>query len=49
MGRSTMLAIIGVSVGAVMAYAAGRSMQALLFGVNPADLPSSPPRSVCRC
>ena len=38
MGRSTMLAIIGVSVGAVLAYAAGRSMQALLFGVDPADV-----------
>ena len=37
MGRSTTLAIIGVSVGAVLAYAAGRSMQALLFGVDPAD------------
>jgi putative ABC transport system permease protein len=38
MGRSTTMAIIGVSVGAVLAYAAGRSMQALLFGINPADL-----------
>jgi len=38
MGRSTTLAIIGVSLGAVLAYAAGRSMQALLFGVNPGDL-----------
>ena len=38
MGRSTMLAIIGVSVGAVLAYAAGRSMQALLFGVDPGDV-----------
>ena len=38
MGRSTALAIIGVSIGAVLAYAAGRSMQALLFGVNPGDL-----------
>ena len=37
MGRSTALAIIGVSVGAVLAYAAGRSMQALLFGVDPAN------------
>ncbi len=44
MGRSTMLAIIGVSVGAVLAYAAGKSMQAILFGVNPGDLASSPPR-----
>ncbi len=38
MGRSTTLAMIGVSVGAVIAYAAGRSMQALLFGVDPADI-----------
>ena len=37
-GRSTTLAVIGAAVGAVLAYAAGRSMQALLFGVNPADL-----------
>ena len=37
MGRSTTLAIIGVSIGAALAYAAGRSMQALLFGVDPAD------------
>jgi len=36
-GRSTMLAIIGVSIGAVVAYAAGRSMQAILFGVDAAD------------
>ena len=36
-GRSAMLAIIGVAVGAVLGYAAGRSMQAILFGVNPAD------------
>jgi putative ABC transport system permease protein len=38
MGRSSTLAIIGVSLGAVLAYAAGRSMQALLFGINPANL-----------
>ena len=37
MSRSTTLAIIGVALGAVLAYAAGRSMQALLFGVDPAD------------
>jgi ABC-type antimicrobial peptide transport system permease subunit len=37
MGRSTMLAMIGVSVGAVIAYGAGRWMQALLFGVSPAN------------
>jgi predicted permease len=37
MGRSTMLAMIGVSVGAVIAYGAGRWMQALLYGVSPAN------------
>ena len=37
MGRSTTLAIIGVTIGAALAYAAGRSMQALLFGVDPAN------------
>ena len=37
MSRSMTLAIIGVALGAVLAYAAGRSMQALLFGVDPAD------------
>jgi hypothetical protein len=36
-GRSTALAVVGVAVGAVLAYAAGRSMQSLLFGINPAD------------
>ena len=36
--RSAVLAVIGVMVGAAVAYAAGRSMQALLFGVSPADL-----------
>jgi ABC-type antimicrobial peptide transport system permease subunit len=39
LARSTTLAMLGVSIGAVLAYAAGRSMQALLFGVNPADVP----------
>jgi predicted permease len=39
MRRSAILAVIGVSIGAVIAYAAGRSMQAILFGVSPADLP----------
>ena len=38
MSRSTLLAMAGVSIGGVLAYAAGRAMQALLFGVNPADL-----------
>ena len=38
MRRSTVLAMAGVSLGGVLAYAAGRWMQALLFGVNPGDL-----------
>jgi putative ABC transport system permease protein len=37
-GRSATLTVIGVTVGATLAYAAGRSMQAVLFGVNPADV-----------
>ncbi len=37
MRRSTVLAVAGVLIGAVVAYAAGRSMQALLFGIDPAD------------
>jgi ABC-type antimicrobial peptide transport system permease subunit len=37
MGKSTTLAVIGVGIGATLAYAAGRSLQALLFGVSPAD------------
>ena len=36
-GRSTTLAVIGVTIGAVLAYAAGRWMQALLYGVSPAS------------
>ena len=35
---AALVAITIVDVGAVLAYAAGRSMQALLFGVDPADL-----------
>ena len=38
MGRSAVLAVAGVTIGAALAYAAGRSMQTLLFGVNPADI-----------
>jgi predicted permease len=34
------LAIAGVIPGAVIAYAAGRGMQALLVGVNPGDVPT---------
>jgi ABC-type antimicrobial peptide transport system permease subunit len=37
LGRSTMLAVIGVTIGCVLAYGAGRWLQALLFGVSPAD------------
>jgi len=37
MGRSAALAVVGVAMGAALAYAAGRSMQALLFGIDPAD------------
>jgi len=40
LGRSTWLATIGVTIGAALAYAAGRSMQSLLFGINPADPPT---------
>ena len=36
--RSVMLAVAGVAIGTVVAYAAGRSMQSLLFGINPADV-----------
>jgi predicted permease len=38
--RGFRLAAGGVILGAALAYAAGRSMQALLFGVSPADLPT---------
>jgi predicted permease len=37
MGRSTLLGVVGVTLGAVLAYAAGLWIQALLFGVNPAN------------
>jgi putative ABC transport system permease protein len=36
-GRSAVLAVLGVVIGAALAYAAGRSMQAILFGVDPAN------------
>jgi predicted permease len=38
LGRSALLALVGVVVGLGAAYAAGRSMQAILAGVNPGDL-----------
>ena len=37
-GRSAVLAAIGVVIGTGIAYAAGRSMQALLFGVEPGNI-----------
>jgi putative ABC transport system permease protein len=37
-GRSALLAGVGVTIGVALAYAAGRSMQALLAGVNPLDV-----------
>ena len=43
LGRSAMLAVVGVGIGAAIAYAAGRSMQAMLFGVDPPTQPCSPP------
>jgi putative ABC transport system permease protein len=36
--RSVTLVVIGVVIGAAVAYAAGRSMQSVLFGINPADV-----------
>jgi predicted permease len=38
MGRSAALCAAGVLIGAIVAYAAGRWMQAMLFGIDPADL-----------
>lgn len=37
LGRSVMMAAIGIAIGAVLAYVAGRTMQAMLFGVEPAN------------
>jgi len=37
LGRSALIALLGVAIGAALAYAAGRSMQAVLFGVDPAS------------
>jgi len=36
-GRALLLAITGISLGAALAYAAGRTLEALLAGVNPGD------------
>ena len=38
LGRSAVLAVIGVGIGTALAYAAGRSMQSLLAGVEPANI-----------
>ena len=38
--RSVLLAAAGVVPGAALAYAAGRSMEALLAGVSPGDWPT---------
>ena len=38
--RSVLLALAGVIPGVVLAYVAGRSMEALLAGVKPADAPT---------
>ena len=38
--RSIVLALSGVIPGMALAYLAGRSMEALLAGVKPADLPT---------
>jgi predicted permease len=40
MRRCLMLTVAGIVPGVALAYAAGRSMQALLAGVAPADLPT---------
>ncbi len=37
-GRSALLAGIGVTIGVAVAYAAGRSMQSLLAGVDPVNV-----------
>jgi ABC-type lipoprotein release transport system permease subunit len=36
--RGAGLAVVGIVVGAGLAYLAGRWMQSLLFGLDPADL-----------
>lgn len=44
MRQGVVLATAGVVVGLVVAYAAGRAMQALLVGVSPRDALNSRPR-----
>ena len=38
LGRSALLGGLGVTIGVAVAYAAARSMQSLLAGVDPADI-----------
>jgi putative ABC transport system permease protein len=38
--RGLLLAAVGICAGLALAYATGRAMQSLLFGVSPADLPT---------
>jgi putative ABC transport system permease protein len=38
--RSVLLALAGVVPGVALAYVAGRSMEALLAGLRPADAPT---------
>jgi len=38
LGRSAVLALIGVTIGTAVAYAAARSMQSLLAGVEPDNI-----------
>src|SRR5205823_381281 len=37
LGRSALLAILGIGAGVVLAYASARTMESLLAGVTPAD------------
>jgi putative ABC transport system permease protein len=48
LGRSAILAILGISVGLVLSYAAGRAMESLLAGVKPAD-PTTFLAAICLC
>jgi predicted permease len=40
LGESLTLACVGIAVGAVLAYVAGRALQTLLAGISPADPPA---------
>jgi len=48
LGRSAVLAILGISAGLVLSYAAGRAMESLLAGVKPAD-PTTFLAAICLC